>query len=154
MHRVGTGVVPGLYRAKVPAGEMCYWERLSDASGSFDSIISNNITFDYALVQIYPSDAYVSSQDCGTWRPVSESPAWNFHGSIPGDGMFVVGVDIQPGTYHQTGSGCYWERDRAATGSLLDIIVNDYTSGPSYVTIESTDAVFATTRCSTFTRVG
>lgn len=73
-----------------------------------------------------------------------------------GDGTFVVGVDIQPGTYTTTGPfdkymGCYWERLRGYSGSIKDVIANDYThSKKVIVEIKSSDKAFKTEDCGTW----
>lgn len=155
--RVGGKVVPGLYRAKVPEGETCYWERLSGSSGSFDDIIANELIGGYALIQVEAGDRYVRSRGCGTWRLASKTPAWNFGSKFPGEGMFIVGADIRPGEYRQNGrpgQSCYWERSTRASGNLDHVIENDLATGASYVTIKPTDKVFIAKSCGTFTRVG
>jgi hypothetical protein len=154
MFMVGVDVSPGLYRAILPSGSLCYWERLSSATGSFDSIIANETVSGYALIQVLAGDRYIKSSGCGVWHLVSASAPWSLGGKIPGDGMFVVGKDVRPGLYHQTKAGCYWERAKDASGDVDAIIANDYTSGASYVRIQQTDKVFITGGCSTFTRVG
>jgi hypothetical protein len=70
---------------------------------------------------------------------------------MPGDGTYVVGVDIQPGVYRsQGGSGCYWKRLSGLSGALDDIIANNFGSGPQVVQIASTDVAFSTSDCSTW----
>jgi DNA-binding beta-propeller fold protein YncE len=70
-----------------------------------------------------------------------------------GDGTWVVGDDIQAGTYRssETGSGCYWERLSGFSGELDDIIANGVTDAIWVVEIASTDAGFSTERCGTWT---
>jgi hypothetical protein len=72
--------------------------------------------------------------------------------TIPGDGTYVVGVDLQPGVYRSQGSdSCYWKRLSGFSGSLHDIIANNLASGPQVVQIAATDAAFVTERCGTWT---
>lgn len=70
-----------------------------------------------------------------------------------GQGTFLVGSDIAPGTYRTRTlpDGCYWERLSGLSGSLSDIIANDFTDGLSVVTIEPTDVAFRSSRCGTWT---
>jgi len=72
--------------------------------------------------------------------------------TIPGDGVYVVGVDIQPGTYVSSNPGyCSWYRLSGLSGDSRDIIASDNTaSGKMYVTIAPTDAAFKTLSCSTW----
>lgn len=75
-------------------------------------------------------------------------------GSIPGDGTFVVGVDIKPGTYRTIGGdGCYWERLSGLSGSFDDILANDNVTGPAVVAISARDTAFTTTNCAEWHRV-
>lgn len=70
-------------------------------------------------------------------------------GSIPGSGTFLIGEDIQPGTYRTEGDSgfCYWARLSGLSGELGDIITNDLPDGPGFVTIAETDVAFETTDC-------
>ncbi|RMI35814.1 hypothetical protein EBN03_03585 [Nocardia stercoris] len=80
-------------------------------------------------------------------------------GYIPGDGRYIVGVDIAPGIYQATGSpdpthGCDWRRLQAGSlpGDPSDpnayIIASNYTRvTPVRVLIKPTDGAFQTTNC-------
>lgn len=70
-----------------------------------------------------------------------------------GNGIHVVGADIQPGTYRAaTFSGsCYWERKSGFGGTIDEIIANSFTTIPQVVTIESSDAGFESDGCGTWT---
>ncbi|MGH3751683.1 MAG: hypothetical protein ACRDRP_03135 [Pseudonocardiaceae bacterium] len=74
-----------------------------------------------------------------------------------GEGRFVVGTDIAPGTYQTTGpsgnADCYWERLKHTSDVIDSIIANDLRPGPAMVTIDASDAVFQTRWCSTWTKV-
>ncbi|MFC3492010.1 coiled-coil domain-containing protein [Glycomyces rhizosphaerae] len=67
--------------------------------------------------------------------------------TIPGDGVWVVGEEVEPGTYKAqgTGSGCYWAR----LGSLdtFDILDNHFGSANVSVEIKSDDFAFETSGC-------
>lgn len=72
-------------------------------------------------------------------------------GSFAGEGTFVVGLDIQPGTYFATADptwGGYWKRLSCATGEFDCIIANDLPNAGTYVTILASDKYFSTTRMS------
>ncbi|MBS1692769.1 MAG: hypothetical protein JST91_11165 [Actinobacteria bacterium] len=66
--------------------------------------------------------------------------------TLPGDGTYTVGTDIQPGTYTSAGpvgdSACYWKRVNGA-----DIVDNAMTKKPQTVQIEPTDTSFVTSSC-------
>lgn len=56
-----------------------------------------------------------------------------------GDGAYDVGSEIQPGTHKTSGGECYWERLKGFSGDFEDILTNGNISGPSRMTIRSTD---------------
>jgi hypothetical protein len=68
-----------------------------------------------------------------------EGPATSFT-----DGTFLVGSDIEAGTYKTSGpaddawvDGCYWERNKDDSGDFESIIANEYQEGPGRVTVGS-----------------
>ncbi|MGH3920066.1 MAG: hypothetical protein ACRDSG_13685 [Pseudonocardiaceae bacterium] len=74
-----------------------------------------------------------------------------------GEGRFLVGTDIAPGTYQTTGESgsldCYWERLKDTSGATNSIIANDLGAGPATVTIDKSDAAFQTRWCNTWSKV-
>lgn len=74
-----------------------------------------------------------------------------------GEGKFVVGTDIAPGTYRTAGKAghfdCYWERLKDASGTGESIIANNLAPGPATVTIAKSDGAFQTRWCRPWTRV-
>jgi hypothetical protein len=70
------------------------------------------------------------------------------------DGTFIVGKDIQPGTYRtrDASSGCYYARLKGFGGSVDDIIANDNTDFPAIVTIVSSDKGFQSGNCGDWTK--
>lgn len=75
--------------------------------------------------------------------------------TIPGDGTYLVGSDIQPGTYRSvSNSGCYWARLSDLSGTLSGIITNNNADGQIVVTIRSGDKAFESTRCSQWLKIG
>lgn len=76
---------------------------------------------------------------------------------MPGPGTYLVGRNIQPGTYKgEAGSdilnACYWERLRDVAGDAGSIIANDNAMGSFFVQVLSTDFALKT-NCS-LVRVG
>jgi hypothetical protein len=102
-------------------------------------------------VSILRSDKGFETSRCGTWtRNLSRitDSRTRF-----GQGTFIVGTDIAPGTYRSSrGPDCYWERLSAFTGDLDAIITNDI-GGRAIVTISASDKGFHSQRCGTWTRV-
>lgn len=73
--------------------------------------------------------------------------------TFSGDGTYVVGDDVEPGTYRAAASsGCYWARLRSLDTS--DIIDNNNADGPVVVEILPSDKAIEVARCSTFHKVG
>ena len=72
-----------------------------------------------------------------------------------GDGMYLVGVDVDAGTYRcegLPGQNVYWERKRDASGESGSIISNFLGFGPVYVTINEGE-FFRSERSGGWTRV-
>lgn len=77
-------------------------------------------------------------------------------GTIPGNGTYVVGTDIQPGTYKSAGPAsviCYYARLKDTSGDFQSIISNNTSQGAATVTIAASDGAFETTGCQTWTKV-
>ena len=70
------------------------------------------------------------------------------------DGMYIIGEDIQPGTYRTrlAPKGCYFERLSGFSGSLEEILSNESTVYPAIVTILDTDVGFSSSGCGTWTK--
>lgn len=153
--QVGTQVQPGLYRSS--SSNFGYWERLSGAGGTLDEILANGIVDGQVYVQIAATDAYFSTTRMDRWVPVDPMTPGPQATSFVGDGMFMVGVDIAPGTYQTTSvdSG-YWERLSGASGTLGDVLANglENTGSQVIVTIQPTDKFFTTSRMGTWTKIG
>ncbi|MFE7798060.1 hypothetical protein [Nocardia sp. NPDC057440] len=76
--------------------------------------------------------------------------------TMPGDGLYLVGVDISPGTWEAPGTqdkanGCDWRRLRKVEGDNTDqhyIINNEFTRlSPVRAEIKATDVAFKTVNC-------
>ncbi|MEV6032860.1 hypothetical protein AB0L65_17010 [Nonomuraea sp. NPDC052116] len=76
--------------------------------------------------------------------------------TFPGDGQYLVGEDIKPGTYKTAGadsSNCYWARLKNASGEFDAIIANDNIKGQTRVTLKKGE-FFETNGCQDWKRVG
>lgn len=79
----------------------------------------------------------------------SEAKANEFEG----EGLYLVGSDIKPGTYKADASvGCYFAR--LASTDTSDIIDNGNIDGPIVITVKASDKALQVQRCGTFRKVG
>jgi hypothetical protein len=147
---VGSDIRPGTYRFREPA-DFCYWARLKNFSGNLNSIIANDNAVGYAVVTILPSDKGFETSGCPDWsKDLSQVTGSK---TRFGEGTFIVGTDLRPGTYRNTGGdGCYWERMRDFRGTLHSIIANDLPRGRTLVTIRPGDRGFSSTGCGDWVR--
>ena len=147
---VGRDIKPGTYRIREPAF-FCYWARLKNFSGNLGAIIANDNVTGYSVVTIRSTDKDFQTSGCPTWTKdlsrVTESKT-RF-----GEGTFIVGTDLKPGTYRNTGGDfCYWARLRDFRGQLSSIIANDLSSRRTIVTIKSGDTGFQSSGCGDWIR--
>lgn len=148
--QVGKDIRPGTYRTRVSSSG-CYYARLKGFGGTLGEIITNNNTDAPAVVTIAATDKGFESQNCGTWtqnlsRITSSKTSFD-------DGIYIVGTDIAPGTYKNTGEqGCYYARLHGFSGSLGDIIANDNVDAATIVTISASDKGFESNGCGTWTK--
>ncbi len=150
-YQVGSDIQPGTYRTREGTSG-CYYARLGGFSGEFDDILANGNATGPAIVTIQPTDVGFESQRCGTWTKdlskITESTT-SFD-----EGAYIVGTDIEPGTYKNSGSsGCYYARLSGFTGDFENIIANGNSDAPTVVTIAPTDAGFESQRCGTWTKL-
>lgn len=95
----------------------------------------------------------VTAASSATTSPAAKRTTPTIGGTrVGGTGVYLVGVDIPPGTYWTAGSdGCYWARLSDTSGAPDAVIANDITAGPTTVTIQPTDGVFETRGCAVWT---
>jgi len=147
---VGTDIQPGIYRGQAGDDfmESCYWARLGDLSGSLDALIANDNSIGQYYVEIRETD-YAFETACELrFLPTLPEPPDEFPLKIM-TGTYLVGIDIQPGTYKgQTGTEiedtCYWARLKDVSGEMNSIITNDNASGQFYLEVQSGDFALST----------
>ena len=144
---VGSEIQPGTYAAG-PGLDFCTWKRLSGFSGEFEDIIE----FDFSsrpIVTISASDTGFESGGCNKWEPIAQAIT-----TPTGDGTWLVGEEIAPGTYSTPGVDfCSWKRLRGFSGAFEDIIAFDFADARQIVTIQSTDVGFTSSGCEAWTEV-
>jgi hypothetical protein len=149
--RVGTDIQPGTYRTR-EGKPGCYYERLSGFSNQMDDVLANGNADGPVVIEILATDAGFDSHRCGTWTQdlsqITQSKT-SF-----GEGAFIVGTDIEPGTYRSSGqSGCYYQRLSGFSGGMDSVIANENADGPAVVAIAPTDVGFESHRCGTWSKV-
>jgi len=142
-YKVGSDIQPGLYKVIVKKSflNMAYIDRSRDASMELDSIIANGIIKNSGYVRIKASDAYVKIQ--GATLYPEDTIETNIRDTFE-DGIYLVGVDIAPGTYKvevtdTTMDMGYVERQSDVSMELDDVIANEIFQNQGYVEIKSTD---------------
>jgi len=142
---VNTDIQPGIYKCSAGSGlfSSCYWERLKDLTGTFDSILANENATGQFYVELKNSD-YALKTDCELARldPIPEHIGE--YPQVITTGTYLIGYDIQPGTYKgQAGSdavsSCYWERLQSVAGGFDAILANDNATGQFYVQVLPSD---------------
>ena len=142
-YKVGSDIQPGLYKVIVKDSftDMGYIDRSKDARMEFESIIANGIIFNSGYVRIKESDAYVKIQ--GATLYPEDTIEINIR-NVFEDGIYLVDVDIAPGTYKvevtdTTTNMGYVERQSDVSMEFDDIIANEIFQGQGYVEIMSSD---------------
>ena len=149
LRKVGSGIAPGTYRTR-ERSPGCYWARLAGFSGELGDLIANGNEMGAAVVTIRPSDQGFESRSCGTWTSDLSSVTSAVDDPF-GDGKWIVGTDIAPGTWRAAApETCYWARLRGFSGGLGDLIAND--NGNGVVTITGSDRGFSSQRCGLWTK--
>lgn len=149
-YRVGSDIQAGTYRTRSAPSD-CYWERLRGFSGELRDIIANDFSSGFQVVTIKSTDKGFKASRCGSWS--SNLSQVTSSKTQFGQGTFIVGTDMLPGTYRSSlGDSCYWERLSNFGGTLSAIIANNF-GGKAIVTIHSTDKGFSSSRCGTWTKV-
>ncbi|MDP9343594.1 MAG: hypothetical protein M3Q23_16180 [Actinomycetota bacterium] len=149
--QVGKAVKPGVYRLLAPF-HGCYYARLRNFNGANDIIANGLPTGESWVVEIRSTDAGFESDHCGTWTSDLSRVSQSL--TTITDGEWIVGTDLQPGTYRTTSAkgGCYYARLSNFSG-VSDIVSNDLGGGPHIITIGSGDAGFQTEKCGVWKKI-
>lgn len=150
---VGEDIEPGLYKSE---GNIIYWARLSGFGGAVEDILANGNPQGAEVVEIKETDKGFETTGSGSWFKIEED---NQQGELLtefGDGTYIVGKDIEPGTYRSDGNVQiigYWARLSNFTGELDAIIANGNPEGSVVVEITPNDAGFQTTGSGTWKKI-
>ncbi|CAG9621055.1 hypothetical protein [Sutcliffiella rhizosphaerae] len=141
---VGEDIEAGLYRAVATGfAGMAYVERASDVSMEFDDIIANIVLTGDGYVEILEGDVAVKIQGAELTKVVYEELEKNIQAEVE-DGIYLVGIDIEPGQYKvevtDTVTGmAYVERASRVSMGFEDIIANEIFEGQGYVNVSESD---------------
>lgn len=147
-HIVGKDIQPGIYRglAGDDLFDSCYWARVSDLTGDMDSLIANDNGIGQFYVEVRGTD---HALETGCELILLEyAPMLEIGNTLP-PGTYIVGRDIQPGTYQgQAGDditeSCYWARLQDVSGDMGALIANDNAKGSYYVQVVESDFALKT----------
>jgi hypothetical protein len=146
--RVGQDIQPGRYMS---GGPLCYWERLHRLDPGLRSVIANGLG-PKVIVDVRAGDAGLRSRSCREWVPYAPLPT---PVSSFGDGDWLVGSDIPPGTYSAPGADlCMWESRTDFTHDAIDGIIDDNIIDASTTVTLRAGNGFSTLGCGTWTKVG
>ena len=149
---VGKDIQPGIYRGETGYDvlDACYWARLRNLSGGTEAIIAIKNSIGQFYIEIQDGDHAIETRCELVPLNAIPPPTGEFPQAIK-PGMYLVGMDIQTGTYRgQAGndiaSSCHWERLEDVSGDLSSIITNHSAVGQFYIqVIEGDFALF--TKC-------
>jgi hypothetical protein len=154
----GIGIAAGALVLGIIIGSASGHAAPTNVSGLKDQVSdlkSSNSTLQGQVESLTADKAQLQSDNDQLTLDAAKAADTAAANTIPGDGTYLVGTDIKPGTYRSIdNSGCYWERDKSADGSFGSIIANDNVDGQGVVTIKSSDKVFTSSGCSDWKRVG
>jgi hypothetical protein len=111
-------------------------------------VIASHVT---PQINVAATDKGFESQNCGTWtKDLSQITTSK---TTFGDGMYIIGTDVTPGTYRNTGAqGCYYARLSGFGGTVDDILANNNVETATIVTISASDKGFQSNGCGTWTK--
>lgn len=134
---VGTDIAPGAYQSTgaVSTGQgtvSCFWQRLNGFEGLLSNVTETDAAAGPTTVLIADDDAgFASSAGCGTWIPRDLTTF--------GPGRWLIGQDILPGTYRNSGEAeCSWWR----LGPTGENIGSRSSTGVHTVTVAASDTSF------------
>lgn len=141
-HLVGTDIKPGIYVGLAGEGllDSCYWARLSNLTGS-DDILANDNAQGLFYVEVLPDDKALKTA-CEL-LPIEQVPARDEFLTVLPPGTYLVGRDIEAGTYRGMAGddvleSCYWARLSNVSGDD-DILANDNAIGQYFIEVLPTD---------------
>ena len=154
---VGIDVAPGTYIAADTPRTTCKWRRLSDFTWTSGTIVEMKAS-GQKIVTIRDNDVGFASYGCGRWIPLVVEEYGSAH-QAPSQfsgGSYVVGADIDPGTYYSVprrGGGCRWRRVAGFSGDPDETIAKGEYDDRWIVTIGTDDTGFVTHGCGIWRKI-
>ena len=156
-YQIGIDILPGTYIASDSTNTTCRWRRLRDFTWNTGTI-HENIASGIKIVTLNRDDVGFASFGCGKWMlleqqntPKPETPPTRF-----GNGSYIVGLHIEPGTYYSLpskGSRCRWRRVTGFSGAPDQTISSGQDDTRWVVKIDPSDIGFITHGCGTWRNV-
>ncbi|WP_208818429.1 hypothetical protein [Streptomyces marokkonensis] len=126
---------------------------IGTSSGSADTGEATATVTETAEAEPAPTVTETETVTAKPKKTEKPGPATRFFG----EGEYLVGEDIKPGTYKTAGAGgefgCHWERAKDASGEFDSIIANNNLDGQGRVTLNNGEYL-KTNRCQEWKRVG
>ena len=147
-YRVPSEVEPGVYVGV--GGPECSYQRIEDPDAKYPQVIVRGL-LDRPVIEIMDGDGGFRTEGCGSWTALEDYQGTPLE-EMPGDGLWLVGEDVVPGTYRgEGGDWCLWQRLDGFEPTLDSVITG---GSDRKVTIEDGDLAFVTEGCGSWTRLG
>ncbi len=142
----GVQISAGTYRTR-DGIDGCFW-----GWSGFPQAVSR-LGIGPQVVKLAPNDIFRTSS-CGQWSndlsPVTASPTAPF-----GQGTYIVGTDIAPGTWRAPGgSSCHWARLKGFRGLPSEVIASGSNTWLPTVSVSPLDVGFESSNCGTWAKIG
>jgi hypothetical protein len=138
---VGRDIKPGIYRSKsvVKSSANCFWHITTTGSNGNEDIAIDNSRGGILTLNLQKG-MDIETKRCGTFVKSSLSAPRGTPRTTVGNGVWLVGIDMEPGTYRVDkdifGKSCYLKIYTAGS-NLEDLIaIENYTRGTPSATLE------------------
>ena len=151
---VGLEIVPGTYESDGGDAE-CTWLRIAPFTSQLGDHSGGYASHGPQIVTILKSDYGFYAVGCGEWHPQSMDGEEFPHDRI-GDGTYLVGTDIEPGTYvaeSRDGGFCRWLTLSGFTGRQRDVSASGVGVARGIVSLRPDAGGFTSTGCEEWTQV-
>lgn len=137
---VGTDITPGIYRTKsvLPSGTSCYFFISTTGSNGNEIIASDNVNGGIPTLNL-KKGWDIENSGCGTYVKSSLTKSRGTPKTSITQGIWLVGVDLKPGTYSATkdvfGSSCWLTISQAGSNGKEILAIDRHTRGKPRVTL-------------------